>query len=230
MKDEEKPVANKDLKNRLQEILSMTESELKKVIKDPKRPYFDQKVARALNNNDMRTITAITKQVMGETHAGGRPLKEIVKFKEQFGRKISLAKFVYQDTAQSNNPITVEKLHDLKFAFCIGSTTVEACGYAGITEQGYRYWLRNMPEDLRLEWKFLVEQWKSDLVLKARHSVFVEMDDPNMAKWYLERKRRDEFATRTEQELKKVEKFSEVSDEDLDGMIGEVATNEQQQS
>ena len=228
MKDEEETVANQDLKNRLQEILSMTESELKKVIKDPKRPYFDQKVARALNNNDMRTITAITKQVMGETHAGGRPLKEIVKFKEQFGRKISLAKFVYQDTAQSNNPITVEKLHDLKFAFCIGATTVEACGYADITEQGYNKWLRNMPEDLRLEWKFLVEQWKRDLVLKARHSVFVEMDDPNMAKWYLERKRRDEFATRTEQELKKVEKFSEVSDEDLDGMIGEVTTNEQQ--
>ena len=225
MKDEEKTVANQDLKNRLQEILSMTESELKKVIKDPKRPYFDQKVARALNNNDMRTITAITKQVMGETHAGGRPLKEIVKFKEQFGRKISLAKFVYQDTAQSNNPITVEKLHDLKFAFCIGATTVEACGYADITEQGYNKWLRNMPEDLRLEWKFLVEQWKRDLVLKARHSVFVEMDDPNMAKWYLERKRRDEFATRTEQELKKVEKFSEVSDEDLDGMIGEITTN-----
>ena len=229
MKDEEKPVTNQDLKNRLQEILSMTESELKKVIKDPKRPYFDQKVARALNNNDMRTITSITKQVMGETHAGGRPLKEIVKFKEQFGRKISLAKFVYQDTAQSNNPITVEKLHDLKFAFCIGATTVEACGYADITEQGYNKWLRNMPEDLRLEWKFLVEQWKRDLVLKARHSVFVEMDDPNMAKWYLERKRRDEFATRTEQELKKVEKFSEVSDEDLDGMIGEITTNGDEQ-
>ena len=229
MKDEEKPVTNQDLKNRLQEILSMTESELKKVIKDPKRPYFDQKVARALNNNDMRTITAITKQVMGETHAGGRPLKEIVKFKEQFGRKISLKKFVYQDTAQSNNPITVEKLHDLKFAFCIGATTVEACGYADITEQGYNKWLRNMPEDLRLEWKFLVEQWKRDLVLKARHSVFVEMDDPNMAKWYLERKRRDEFATRTEQELKKVEKFSEVSDEDLDGMIGEITTNGDEQ-
>ena len=229
MKDEEKTVANQDLKNRLQEILSMTESELKKVIKDPKRPYFDQKVARALNNNDMRTITSITKQVMGETHAGGRPLKEIVKFKEQFGRKISLKKFVYQDTAQSNNPITVEKLHDLKFAFCIGATTVEACGYADITEQGYNKWLRNMPEDLRLEWKFLVEQWKRDLVLKARHSVFVEMDDPNMAKWYLERKRRDEFATRTEQELKKVEKFSEVSDEDLDGMIGEITTNGDEQ-
>ena len=229
MKEEEKPVTNQDLKNRLQEILSMTESELKKVIKDPKRPYFDQKVARALNNNDMRTITSITKQVMGETHAGGRPLKEIVKFKEQFGRKISLAKFVYQDTAQSNNPITVEKLHDLKFAFCIGATTVEACGYADITEQGYNKWLRNMPEDLRLEWKFLVEQWKRDLVLKARHSVFVEMDDPNMAKWYLERKRRDEFATRTEQELKKVEKFSEVSDEDLDGMIGEITTNGDEQ-
>ena len=218
-----------DLKTRLNEILAMTESELKEIIKDPKRPYFDQKVARAVNNNDMRTITAITKQVMGETHAGGRPLKEIVKFKEQFGRKISLKKFVYQDTAQSNNPITVEKLHDLKFAFCIGATTVEACGYADITEQGYNKWLRNMPEDLRLEWKFLVEQWKRDLVLKARHSVFVEMDDPNMAKWYLERKRRDEFATRTEQELKKVEKFSEVSDEDLDGMIGEITTNGDEQ-
>ena len=50
-----------------------------------------------------------------------------------------------------------------------------------------------------------------------------------MAKWYLERKRRDEFATRTEQELKKVEKFSEVSDEDLDGMIGEITTNGDEQ-
>lgn len=215
-----------DLKTRLNEILAMTESELKEIINDPKRPYFDQKVARALNKGDMRTITSITRQVMGETHAGGRPLKEIVKFKEQFGRKISLAKFIYQDSSQSNNPITVEKLHDLKFAFCIGATTAEACSYADMSEFGYRYWLKNMPEDLRLEWKFLVEQWKRDLVLKARHSVFVEMDDPNMAKWYLERKRRDEFATRTEQELKKVEKFSEVSDDDLDAMIGEITTND----
>lgn len=220
--EEQKP----DLKTRLGEILSMTETELLEVIKDPKRPYFDQKVARALNKGDMRTITSITRQVMGETHAGGRPLKEIVKFKEQFGRKISLAKFIYQDSSQSNNPITVEKLHDLKFAFCIGATTAEACSYADMSEFGYRYWLKNMPEDLRLEWKFLVEQWQRDLVLKARHSVFVEMDDPNMAKWYLERKRRDEFATRTEQELKKVEKFSEVSDDDLDAMIGEITTND----
>lgn len=228
MKDEEKTVANQDLKNRLQEILSMTESELKKVIKDPKRPYFDQKVARALNNNDMRTITSITKQVMGETHAGGRPLKEITEFRKKHA-KVKLDKFIYQDTAQSNNPITTETLHDLKFAFCIGATTVEACGFAGITDQGYHYWLRNMPEDLRIEWGFLVETWRRDMVLKARYTVCTEMEDPNMAKWYLERKRRDEFATRTEQELKKVEKFSEVSDEDLDGMIGEITTNGDEQ-
>ena len=84
-----------------------------------------------------------------------------------------------------------------------------------------------MPEKLRERWEFLVEKWQNDMVLQARQTIREHINDPMTSKWYLERKRRDEFATRTEQELKKVEKFSDVSDEALDDMIGAVNGDEQ---
>ena len=162
-------------------------------------------------------------------HAGGRPSNEEVKKQKEWESRTQinsnqLHEFLYQDSAQSNNPITIETLMDLKMAFLVGATQNEACEYAGITPQGYLYWKRNMPEHLRERWDFLQSKWQNDLILQARQSIREHIKDPMTSKWYLERKRRDEFATRTEQELKKVEKFSDVSDETLDDMIG--ATNE----
>ena len=165
-------------------------------------------------------------------HAGGRPTREEADKKKEWESNTQvnsnkLHEFLYQDTAQSNNPITIETLMDLKTAFLIGSSQNEACAYAGITPQGYCYWKRNMPEKLRERWEFLVEKWQNDMVLQARQTIREHIKDPMTSKWYLERKRRDEFATRTEQELKKVEKFSDVSDETLDDMIGAVNGDEQ---
>ena len=159
--------------------------------------------------------------------AGGRPSNEELAKKKEWESKTQvnsnkLNVFLYQDTAQSNNPITIETLMDLKTAFLIGATLVEACQYAGITRPGYSYWLKHMPNDLRERWEFLVEKWQNDVILQARQTIRNNIGDPNTSKWLLERKRRDEFATRTEQELKKVEKFSDVSDEALDDMIGAV--------
>lgn len=219
-----------DNRSKLKIMTQMSQDELLKIVKNPMLPYFDQKLALAINKGDFKTLQSIVDQIDGKKHAGGRPLKEIQKNNARFEKHYKLSKFVYQDTAQSNNPIDTDVLNDLKFALCIGSTIVEACSYAGITEQGYRYWLNRMPDDLRIEWKFLVEKWRGETILKARNTINNDLDEPSTAKWYLERKRRDEFATRTEQELKKVEKFSGVSDADLDDMIGEVTTNEQQQS
>ena len=160
-------------------------------------------------------------------HAGGRPSNEEVKKQNEWESRTQinsnqLHEFLYQDSAQSNNPITIETLMDLKTAFLVGATQNEACEYAGITPQGYLYWKRNMPEHLRERWDFLQSKWQNDLILQARQSIREHIKDPMTSKWYLERKRRDEFATRTEQELKKVEKFSDVSDETLDDMIGAI--------
>ena len=217
-----------DNRAKLKIMTQMSQDELLEIVKNPMLPYFDQKLALAINKGDWKTLQSIVDQIDGKKHAGGRPLNEIKKNNARFEKHYKLSKFVYQDTAQTNNPIDTDVLNDLKFAFCIGSTTAEACSYAGITEQGYNKWIAKMPEDLRIDWKFLVEKWRSETILKARNTINNDLEEPSTAKWYLERKRRDEFATRTEQEVKKVEKFSEVSDEDLDGMIGEVTTNEQQ--
>ncbi len=217
-----------DNRAKLEIMTKMSQSELLEIVKNPTLPYFDQKLALSINKGDWKTLQSIVDQIEGKKHAGGRPLNEIKKNNARFDKHYKLSKFVYQDTAQSNNPIDTDVLHDFKFALCIGSTISEACSHAGITEQGYNLWVANMPEELRLDWKFLVEKWQREMILKARNTISNDLEEPSTAKWYLERKRRNEFATRTEQELKKVEKFTDVSDEALDDMIGEVTTNEQQ--
>lgn len=215
-----------DNRTKLEIMTKMSQNELLEIVKNPTLPYFDQKLALAINKGDFKTLQSIVDQIDGKKHAGGRPLKEIQKNNARFDKHYKLSKFVYQDTAQSSHPIDTDVLHDFKFALCIGSSIAEACSHAGITEQGYNKWVAKMPEDLRLDWKFLVEKWQREMVLKARNTINADLDEPSTAKWYLERKRRNEFATRTEQELKKVEKFTDVSDEQLDDMIGEVTTNE----
>lgn len=151
----------------------------------------------------------------------------MVKEKKSKGATVQISahklqKFLYQDIAQSNNPITLDTLKDMKMAYLIGSTTREACHYAGITEEGYNYWRRHMPKELLDEWNFHVEKWKQDLILQARATIRDSIKNPQEAKWFLERKRKDEFSTRTEQEIKRVDKFSDISDKDLDEMIGTI--------
>lgn len=137
-----------------------------------------------------------------------------------------LEEFIYTDPKKGgNNPINVYKLLDLKYAFLIGSTTVEACRYAGITEQGYRLWVKNMPDDdMKQRWLELVGKWQDDVVLQARHTIRQHVNRPDTAKWLLERKRRDEYATRVENENKVVEKWDDVGDEVLEDMIGSSMT------
>jgi hypothetical protein len=215
------------LKDRLKELMLMTEDDLLAVVNDASKPYFDRKIAIAINKGDWKTLQSMINQVYGNTHAGGRPTNELKDLDKEWAdnKQINSAKlkeFIYQKSEQSNNPITVETLIDLKTAFSIGCSQNEACEYAGITPVGYCKWKREMPDDLKVKWDFLVAKWQNQMILKARDTIRNNLDDPMTSKWYLERKRRDEFATRTEQELKRVEKFSDLSDDDLNNMIGVV--------
>ena len=86
-------------------------------------------------------------------------------------------------------PAVVQKL---EHAFSIGATDIEACFYAGISRGTLYAYQKEHPDFLDRK-----EMLKEKQVLKARTVIVqaLQEGDKNIAKWYLERKRKDEFAT-----------------------------------
>lgn len=91
--------------------------------------------------------------------------------------------------------ITTEKLEKLEEAFKLGCTNREACFYADVAESTFYDFLREYPE-----YSDKIAMWKDYQKIKARYVVHkaLEKGDRDMAKWYLERKARDEFSTKQE--------------------------------
>jgi len=87
-------------------------------------------------------------------------------------------------------PIAVKKLEE---AFLMDCSIEEACFYAGISRQTYYTWIKDSPELLD---RF--EELRQEPFLKARKTILDNLDQPEHAKWYMERKRKNEFAQRTE--------------------------------
>lgn len=86
--------------------------------------------------------------------------------------------------------LTVKKLEE---AFAIGASVSEACYYADISRQTYYNWEKENPE---LKEKF--DRLKEKPVLKARQTIAKDLDKPETARWFLERKMKKEFSLRTE--------------------------------
>lgn len=88
--------------------------------------------------------------------------------------------------------LTVKKLEE---AFSIGATILEACIYADISRQTYYDWIKANPN---LSDRF--EQLREKPILKARDNIAkaIAAGDADTSKWYLERKKKDEFSTRSE--------------------------------
>ncbi len=91
--------------------------------------------------------------------------------------------------------LTPETISKLEYAFSIGCTDEEACLHANIGRSTlYNYQNKNP--------KFVdrKELLKSRPVLMARNNVIdrINNKDADMSKWYLERKKKQEFSTRQE--------------------------------
>lgn len=91
--------------------------------------------------------------------------------------------------------ITDEVLQKLEQAFSLDCTDDEACVYADISPRSLYYYQEANPDFLQRK-KLL----KQKLVLKARTVIAnsLNSDDRDTAKWYLERKKKDEFSTKQE--------------------------------
>lgn len=90
--------------------------------------------------------------------------------------------------------MTPEVVGKLEHAFAIGCTDLEACLYADIHKDTlYNYQLKNP------EFADRKEVLKLNPVLKARTNIMasIESGDVDDSKWYLERKKKNEFSSST---------------------------------
>lgn len=94
--------------------------------------------------------------------------------------------------------MTPELVNKLETAFSMGCTDLEACLFANISKQTlYNY------QDKNPEFVDRKAMLKEKLILKARSVIAESLNkkDENTAKWYLERKRKDEFSAKSENDV-----------------------------
>lgn len=91
--------------------------------------------------------------------------------------------------------MTNEVVSKLEQAFSMGCSDLEACLYADISKQTLYDYQKIHPAFVDRK-----AMLKERMVFKARSVIAEALNnkDENTAKWYLERKKKDEFGTRTE--------------------------------
>ena len=115
-------------------------------------------------------------------------------------RKPGKIKYKYPGQPTKMTPITIGKLDE---AFAMGCTDIEACLFAGIHQDTLYAYQRKNPEYIKRK-----AALKETPVLKARKTIENALEeDQNTAKWYLERKLKDELGTnqKTEVEITNIE-------------------------
>lgn len=92
--------------------------------------------------------------------------------------------------------MTKSVINKLEEAFALGCTDLEASLYANIAPATlYNHQDKN-PEFLERK-----DQLKMSPILKARKTVVGSLDNPDIAMKYLERKKKDEFSTRVDNDI-----------------------------
>ena len=91
--------------------------------------------------------------------------------------------------------MTTEIIHKLEEAFSLGCSDLEACFYADISATALYEYQRAHPDFAQR--KAIL---KEKTIFKARAIVEKALSegDKDMAKWFLERKKKDEFSTKVE--------------------------------
>lgn len=89
--------------------------------------------------------------------------------------------------------ITAAEVAKLEKAFAIGAKVKEARNYAKISKDAYYRFLDKHPE-----FRERFEELRTNPVLKALQTLYNNLDDPDTAKWLLERRRKDEYSSRQE--------------------------------
>ena len=103
-------------------------------------------------------------------------------------------------TATGGYKHTPEIVNRLTEGLLMGLTIDQACIYAGIHRDTYYDWCNRIKG-----FKEKMERAALNPFLKAKQTIFNNLNNTEVATWYLERKASKEFTTRTELEYTQVE-------------------------
>jgi hypothetical protein len=93
--------------------------------------------------------------------------------------------------------MTPEVIAKLEEAFAWGCTDREACLWAGISEEALYLYQGKHPEFIKRK-----ESLKDTPIMVARKSVVMQLKhDPRLSMDFLSRKKKDEFSTKTENDI-----------------------------
>lgn len=79
-------------------------------------------------------------------------------------------------------------ISDCKTIWSVGGTDRQAASYANISNKSLSRYLKAHPEIAEIR-----DRLQENPVIKAKKTIFANLEDPNTAKWLLERKAREEF-------------------------------------
>ena len=91
--------------------------------------------------------------------------------------------------------MTKEICQKIEEVASLGGTFEEMAMYADITRQSIYAYMEEHPE-----YSDRIDALREKPILKARNTIMADMDTPDTAKWYLERKRKSEFGPKVEVE------------------------------
>lgn len=98
-----------------------------------------------------------------------------------------------KDVGGRPSVMTEAVLLKLEQAFAIDSTVEEACSYADISRDAFYDYIKKNPK-----FSDRIADLRQRPILLARQTIVSGLNSPEHARWYLERKRKKEFSSRTE--------------------------------
>ncbi|MDR1169087.1 MAG: hypothetical protein LBK53_09415 [Heliobacteriaceae bacterium] len=110
-------------------------------------------------------------------------------------------------------------LSKLQHAFALACSDRDACFYAGISPEALYDYQRENPEFIQKKYAL-----KLNPVFKAKKVIDIALDigDKDIAKWYLERKCKDEFSTKQEQDISGMLVNVQVDNSKVDDFIAAI--------
>lgn len=106
-----------------------------------------------------------------------------------------MAKPIKKNKGGRPQKITPEVVSKLEQGFKIGLNDTECCLYCEISRETFYQYIKKHPE-----FSDKKEEWKRNPIAKAKYTIYKNLDDPNIAKWLLER-RDDDFSNKIKQEV-----------------------------
>lgn len=144
---------------------------------------------------EMKKASEINENNQTDTIAVSKDISEPKIVRDEKGR---IVKPVPQKTNKNGKAgrktvVDDEVLLKLEQAFLMGCDDEEACQFSNISPSTLYKYQRENPEFSQEK-----DLWKLNPILKATATVYKSLGQPEMARWFLERRKKDKFSTRQE--------------------------------